>query len=184
MLQVGKLLSSLEEKKTQLTAALIKLFQEKERWHTSLSRKIKIIAFSTKDIFPCLLTPSLTHHCNQRLLVTLQLPNPCACLWNISIWLTLYIATETAPIIIPSCLPHFWGATDHLFCFAFYTCTNAKTTHDFPTCQHPAGSAEGVLDKILSRPALQAWVHQMPERHRLGLVEVPGRRTTWRSHVP
>lgn len=35
----------------------------------------------------------------------LQSPTPCACLWNVSIWLTLYIATKTAPIIIPSRLP-------------------------------------------------------------------------------
>ena len=119
MLQVGKLGSSVEEKEnTQLIATPLKLFQEKARWHTSLSRKRKIRALSIKDIFPCLLTPSLASHRNQRLLVTLQLPSPRACLRNISIRHTLYIATETAPIIIPLRLPTSEEQLTAALCFS------------------------------------------------------------------
>lgn len=106
MLQVGTLTTSVEGKGKLNGQPLWWSYSKRRKDDIQVfQKKIKIRAFYTKDIFPCLLTPSLTHHCNQMLLVMLQLPNPCACLWNISIWLMLYIATETAPIIIPSRLP-------------------------------------------------------------------------------
>lgn len=51
---------------------------------------------------------------------------------------------------------------------------NAKTIHDFPTCQHSARTAEGFLDKILARQELQAWAHQMLEWQGLRLIQEGG----------